>query len=380
MYNKIMESKIKTAVFGGAFDPIHSQHVEVAEKAVDALSVSRLVIVPTKNPPHKSDAVVSFKDRVNMLKAAFKIPGCEVIVDEIENNDRSNNCTADIVPELKARYGPFYYVIGGDSLEHFHTWVRPWEILREAPLAVFDREGYLPVKETAARILKKWQGDIVFLPFTGKAMSSSDLKACLLMGERPSDMPEAVTEYIVNHGLYSKYLSVTDKLSGLLTEARFIHSKNTVRAAVALNSRHNLQQDFDKVFLSALLHDAGKYRYVKEEVPADAIGTPVEHQFAGAVIARDLFGINDTEILNAVKYHTTGRENMSVIEKIVYAADMVSEERVYPGVDKLRAAVYNDFDRGFRLLLKESYLHVRSKSDVYPLTLQACLYYNVFED
>lgn len=61
----------------------------------------------------------------------------------------------------------------------------------------------------------------------------------------------------------------------------------------------------------------------------------------GSYIAKYEFGINDKDIINAIKYHTTGKEDMNLIEKIIYIADLIEEDRDFPGVEVLRDLVYN---------------------------------------
>ena len=111
-------------------------------------------------------------------------------------------------------------------------------------------------------------------------------------------------------------------------------------------------------------------------IPADAVGKPVEHQFVGAVLAERVFGVRDKEILDGVRYHCTGKAEMSVIEKLIFCADVLEEGRDYPGVERLRSLISADFEEGFRACLKASYDNVLKKGgEMYPLTAQAYEYY-----
>ena len=158
----------------------------------------------------------------------------------------------------------------------------------------------------------------------------------------------------------------------------YAHSVQAVMRAVDLNSRHNLRQDFDKVFLAALLHDNAKERPSADglDVPSDSIGTPVLHQFLGAEKAARDFGITDKDILGAIRYHTTAKPDMTVLERLIYTADSTSYDREYDPIPQLRAAVDADFERGFREVLAYTYLKLEKKGGkVYPLTEDAVEFY-----
>ncbi|WP_283607186.1 bis(5'-nucleosyl)-tetraphosphatase (symmetrical) YqeK [Faecalispora anaeroviscerum] len=132
-----------------------------------------------------------------------------------------------------------------------------------------------------------------------------------------------------------------------LSDKRFQHSRNVAKAAqeLAVLNGENPQ----KARLAGILHDIMKEAPPEEQLKIMAasgiILTDVErsapklwHAMAGAAYLRDVLGFQDQEILDAVRYHTTGRANMSVLEKIVFVADFISDERDYEGVQELREA------------------------------------------
>ena len=99
------------------------------------------------------------------------------------------------------------------------------------------------------------------------------------------------------------------------------------------------------------------------------------HQFTGAYLACHSFGIGDEEVLDAIRYHTSGRAGMTALGKLVFLADMLEAGRSFDGVDRLRALFREDLDRCFFEALKEQveYLHETGKP-VYPLTEEAYEY------
>jgi predicted HD superfamily hydrolase involved in NAD metabolism len=104
----------------------------------------------------------------------------------------------------------------------------------------------------------------------------------------------------------------------------------------------------------------------------------VLHQYAGEFLARTRYNVSDEDILNAIKYHTSGRENMSPLEELIFLADMVEPERNYDVVEKLRALFYegNTLEKCMEEALKETLLHLEKKgAPVYALTREAYEFY-----
>jgi predicted HD superfamily hydrolase involved in NAD metabolism len=105
----------------------------------------------------------------------------------------------------------------------------------------------------------------------------------------------------------------------------------------------------------------------------------VWHQYAGAYVAEQYFGVEDEDVLNAVRYHTSGRPNMSELEKLIFLADMLEAERCYQGVEELRTLFWkgSSLDECLEEALYQTLLFLRSKGgEVYPLTQLAYDYYS----
>ncbi len=140
-----------------------------------------------------------------------------------------------------------------------------------------------------------------------------------------------------------------------LKPSRFRHSLNVADAARQLAERNGV--DPDKAYLAGLLHDIEKNASPEEQqkylfqlgapVPTAVRNNPkLWHGPAGACYVRDELGITDPEILSAIQYHTIGKKDMTTLEKIIYTADLISIERSYPDVDKVRAAALQSLDEG----------------------------------
>lgn len=116
--------------------------------------------------------------------------------------------------------------------------------------------------------------------------------------------------------------------------------------------------DPGKVALAALCHDLARlidpsdivHQLESRGIDTDSLGfvTPILlHGFLSAEIAREKFGVEDREILDAIRWHATGRDRMNDLEKLIYVADKIEPNRDYPGVGDLRMAVREDFRAGF---------------------------------
>ena len=134
---------------------------------------------------------------------------------------------------------------------------------------------------------------------------------------------------------------------------RFKHSKNVAKEAVRLAKKYGA--DVQKAETAGILHDATKETPDSEQLElierAGIVLTPLErstrklwHAISGAAFVQVELGITDEDIINSIRYHTTGRAGMSLLEKVIFIADFTSAERDYDGVDKMRKLADKDLD------------------------------------
>lgn len=149
------------------------------------------------------------------------------------------------------------------------------------------------------------------------------------------------------------------KIKNILGPKRYQHTKLVYKAALKLAEKLNL--NFKKVEIAALLHDIAKNKTAFElkkiiknsnwELDQLELAiTPVLHAPAGAVIASDNFGIEDIEILEAIRYHTLGHPKMGKIAQVIYAADFISDDRDFAGLDRIRLEIEKKFEYGLYLI------------------------------
>ncbi|HEY5556512.1 bis(5'-nucleosyl)-tetraphosphatase (symmetrical) YqeK [Acetobacterium sp.] len=157
------------------------------------------------------------------------------------------------------------------------------------------------------------------------------------------------------------------KLKKALTKNRYKHTLNVVKVAESLALRYHA--NVDKASLAALLHDCAKNFSDAQLIEyAEAQGLKIDpvtrlepqllHGPVGVLVAKSTYGVTDKQVLNAIQNHTTGRKNMSKLEKIIYLADFIESGRTYPGVDELRIAAFEDLDKAVILALTNTIRHV----------------------
>lgn len=166
-----------------------------------------------------------------------------------------------------------------------------------------------------------------------------------------------------------------------LDRKRVQHTLGVEKEAMRLVRRYG--GDMEKAQIAALLHDVAKKIKKKEKLNLAQIYNieidPVSRQDPGllhgplaAEMMRRELGISDPDILNAVRYHTTGRENMSRLEKIIYLADLIEEGRDFPGVEGLRELAEEDLDTALLEGMRHVLLYlVENRSPVQLLSIEA---------
>lgn len=173
----------------------------------------------------------------------------------------------------------------------------------------------------------------------------------------------------------------TEHIKQRLTEWRFKHSVNVSKEAVRLANKYGC--DADKAEFAGLLHDVMKDAGKKEQLELiNKYGAKLNyveksepklwHAIAGAVYLEKALSVTDFDIINAVRYHTTGRAGMSLLEKIIYIADYTSAERDYDGVDEMRKACDISLEKAMEeALVFTIQKEARNRKAIEPHTFEA---------
>ncbi|MCI8342426.1 MAG: HD domain-containing protein [Firmicutes bacterium] len=187
------------------------------------------------------------------------------------------------------------------------------------------------------------------------------------------------------------FVTIERKLQSALSLERYIHTMGVVKTALKMADFYGA--DKKKVHAAALLHDCVKdypadmkRRFCKEfHVPVDEImlsSIDLTHPFLGAEVAKREYGVDDDEILNAIKYHTTGRKNMTLIEKIIFLADYIEPNRKdFKGLNEVRQMCFENIDAAMKMAICQTVEYVRERGRVlHPLSLEALEYYKNGEE
>lgn len=161
---------------------------------------------------------------------------------------------------------------------------------------------------------------------------------------------------------------------------RWAHTEGVMRCAVELARRFGA--DPEKAEMAALLHDYAKYwpierqrAVIAEQRLGDdllAYDPPLWHAPIAAWVAEREFGVTDPDVLNAIRYHTSGREHMSVLEKVVCLADYIEPGRRFPGVERIRELAAEDLERALLAGFDSTISFLLEQGNViYPLTVMA---------
>lgn len=159
------------------------------------------------------------------------------------------------------------------------------------------------------------------------------------------------------------------ELEKRLPRKRFEHVLRVTEMAKELAARYRVPEE--KAEQAALFHDIAKFmeptdmrRLIEENGEDDKLLTfhhELWHAAAGRIIAEQEFGVKDPDVLNAIRYHTTGRTGMSVLEKVIYIADLIEPGRNFPGIEDLRSVANRDIDEAMKACIVHSVLYLINK-------------------
>ena len=380
---------------GGTFNPIHRGHLTAARAAADALGLEKVLLIPDNLPPHKALPAGSAtgEDRLEMCRlTAGEVPGMEVL--DLELRRSGPSYTSDTLAELHAQYpdDELWLLVGSDMFLSLQEWHEPERILSLAGIAAFHRtrgdetERFAQQKANleqiyGARVALLENPDVV-------EISSTELRVQLAQGRGRSFLTEAVCGYVLRRGLYGTHADLKhltpEELRPIalsfLKPKRMPHVLGTEHEAAVLARRYGA--DVTSARIAALLHDCTKKLSMEEQLAlCEQYGIALDelerknlkllHAKTGAAIARDLFGVSD-EIYWAIYWHTTGKADMTKLEKVIYLADYIEPSRDFPGVEKLRRAVHADLEHGLLMALEDSIEEMRQRGNpVHPNTVEA---------
>ena len=348
-------------IFGGAFDPIHNGHINMAENAKKALD-GEIILVPARISVWKENSA-PVSDKIAMIELAIKDKkGFSIENYELENG-KDITYSIDTIRFLKEKYPSdnLFLLIGTDQVNEFHRWKNADEIAKMVQIVFFKRPNYVVKQENVDKYRMK--------QIPGEEINVSSTKIREL---KDFALPADVLFYIVEHDLYEGMV----ELNRIESAHRLNHSKSVAKLAYEIAVSNHLENP-NRYFVAGLFHDIGKDIPIEKQRELTKKYFPeyadmqefAYHQFAGSILVQEMFEIKDEDIVNAIRYHSTGSDNMDLMAKIIYAADKIEPTRGFDSSHYI-SEMKKDADNGFRIVLQanKDYLESKHKSVENPLT------------
>ena len=333
---------MRIGIFGGTFNPPHIGHTKAAKNAATENNLDLLIVIPTGMPPHKKipDSTPSPQTRLHMTQNAFcDVRNCVVMDFEVFSSDY--NYTIDAVNRIRQNYpyAELFLLVGADMFNTLDCWKDSSSLLKLVAPICLSRDK-IPI-------------------------SSSKIRKMLPLRKGRKFLSDSNYAYIIKHRLYNampQWKWLRERAHLMLAPSRIPHVDACESEAVCLARCWGVSVDDARE--AAILHDITKKLDFSENMciiskhrfSIDMIGFHEEkllHAVTGAIIAKSEFGVSDV-VAEAIKWHTTGKAKMSMLEKVIYIADYIESTRDFPGVKNLRRVAYKNIDDAMIIGLKMS--------------------------
>ena len=362
----------RIGIYGGTFNPPHLGHIRAAQYALSALELDTLLVIPAAAAPHKQQmAVQESGHRLQMLQLCFAGEP-RVQVSDIELQRGGTSYTCETVTQLKAQHpdAELILLMGTDMFLSFLNWRQPESILENASIGVFCRGQKAEKQDLQEQkaILEAKGGRVYLMENPVIAVSSTDVRRMLAFRCADDCLDPRVAAYIQIKGLYDTNHSLRNlsaqelenTVVSLLKPNRVKHVLGCRDTAVKL-AQHWGANETDAA-RAGLLHDITKaldgplqltlcraYGIVLDDFSRENPKTL--HALTGSLVAERIFAEN-AAVVSAVRSHTTGKANMSLLETIIYVADYMEPNRDFPGVEELRRLAFEDLRGALKLGLE----------------------------
>ncbi len=391
------------AILGGTFNPIHLAHLTMAQCVYATGNYDEILFIPTGAPPHKESDfyIVDKAHRWNMCMLAIEKYD-DFTISDIEMKRKGSSYTVDTLKALIKEHpdNNYFLIIGADSLMNLTSWHNTKHLFKIAKFLVLNRPGFEhEIHDRIAYLKKNYQATILTVDMPKMDISSSEIRTLISKNISISNMvPVSVEQYIIDHELYkasiyvNMYLDeVKKKLKKNLSEKKYLHSIAVEAVAVKLAKQYGV--DAEKASIAALLHDCAKGMNKKRQneltkmhsiciTQAEKDSPDLLHAKLGPIIAKEVYGVIDEEILSAIECHTTGKPNMTNLDKIIYIADYIEPNRTaFPRIEFIRQLATVSLDDTLLEILKDTLEFLeRKKSAIDSRTLETFLFYNNSND
>ncbi len=403
---------MRIGFFGGAFDPIHEGHLSIIRGAVDA-GLDLVIVIPSARAVFKRGHAISaapyryymslqglnslpekYLKKTVLSDIEFRLSGisytyntvCALLDGNYLKEIIENFAGKKTAKRYSEEDNSYYWLCGSDILESFDSWYKPAELLSKVSLMTAVRPGYeFAVENNRRRLEDKYNTSVYSFEIDGIEIASSSIK----QNRNFDNLPVEVKDFIHTHNLYTEHNVLDDvkeetatafyeyalDLFFELSAKRMLHTLNVGIYAAQLALIHDC--DSNKALIAGILHDCAKDLPVKKQAEYAELyagnvfnNEKLYHSPAGAYLALNKYHIKDTEILDAIKYHTTGHGGMTLLESVIYLADKLEPSRTYSDLTEMRKAALSDINRAMKLVTEEvREKFVSQNREVHPLTL-----------
>lgn len=366
----------KIAILGGSFDPIHHGHLAIAYHVLETLDMDKILFIPTGRSPIKEKSQLHYLDRLRMVELAIQDePKFELSEIEIR---QQVSYTFDTLTKLQDPEKQYFFVLGVDTINTFYDWEEAQGILKLCHLILVERPGH-QLDEGVIQRIEADGGQIKYLKPPYFEMASREIRARIAKEMSVKHfLPQVVADYIKEKGLYDVKLSHVNEaeihtlLQQKLSPSTYQHTLGVTETAVALAKHHGVS--IQKARLAGLLHDLLKqigedetrrliehYGLALDEEMSKAIH--LVHGPLAAVYIKAHLNIEDEDLTNAIRYHTTGRAGMSRLEKIVCLADYIEPNRGQSeSLTLLRELAYTDLNQAMATMFETNHAYLKEKN------------------
>ena len=374
---------LRIGIMGGTFDPIHSGHLRISTETMRALALDRVMLLPAGDPPHKH--ATSMYERLEMCRLAalgqdgLFVSDAEVLRDGVTYTADTLSAFHRDRPDVD-----WYYIIGADTLAVLDSWRNLKLVSSLCTFAVCGRADADADQETMRRLARDYGARFFLTGVSGPDISSTEIRARRRAGEDISSLvPARVANHIRRRGLYLCDRSrdqILRALSETLKPARYAHTLGVAATARRLAPRCGVETG--KADLAALLHDCAKSMRAEEmralitasSIETDAAELAAEsvlHAPAGMLLAQREFGVQDPEILSAIRCHTLGGDHMRALDELIYVSDFIEPGRAdFPGLSEARRLAQTDLHLAARRCAELTAEYLRAQGlEPHPRTL-----------
>ncbi len=368
----------RVGIFGGSFNPPHRGHLLAAQEQKRCLNLDRVLLIPAGLPPHKELPVGTPEGKLRLAMTRALEKGLPYLaVSDLELSRPGPSFTADTLEALHAQApaDEFFLLMGTDMFLSLHTWSRPERICELAVICLALRRTPSPMElerlDAQEQLLREQYGArLVRMENTYEDISSTTVRRMLRLDCAQDYLTPEVADVIRKNRLYGTGQDLTNlpfrELSAcslaLHNPARRAHVQGCSDTAKALAERWGA--DPRLAARAGILHDITKAldkrahlalckKYEISLRPFEVENDKLLHAKSGAAVAKGVFG-EDPSVVEAILWHTTGKADMSLLEKIIYLADYMESNRAFDGVEELRLYAWNDIDRAMLLAFQMS--------------------------